>query len=55
MEKSKITYGVETKYERMNKLGHGTFGEVFLVERLPDRKKFVAKVMRDENHFDMAT
>ena len=52
MEKKKVIYGQETKYERIKKLGSGAFGEVFLVERLPDRQKFVAKVMRD--HFDMA-
>ena len=54
MEKKKITYGQETKYERIKKLGQGAFAEVFLVERLPDRQKFVAKVIRNEKHFDMA-
>ena len=54
MEKKVITYGRETKYERIKKLGQGAFGEVFLVERLPDRQKFVAKINRNEDHFAMA-
>ena len=35
-------------------LGEGAQGTVFLVERLPDRKKFVAKVIFQESYFEMA-
>ena len=52
--KKAITYGAETKYEQLNELGKGSFAEVFLVERLPDRKKFVAKITRNEDYFEMA-
>ena len=56
MDKKKkvVVYGQATKYEQIVKIGEGAQGTVFLVERLPDRKKFVAKVVFQELYFEMA-
>lgn len=52
-EVKRHTFGHKHKYERVMLLAHGQSAEVFLVERLPDRKRLVAKVVRNTDYHQM--
>ena len=40
-------YGTTTKYKKLDKIGEGAQAVIFLVERISDRKKFIAKINKD--------
>ena len=42
-----VEYGTTTKYRRLDKIGEGSQAIVYLVERIEDKKKFIAKINRD--------
>ena len=42
-----VEYGTTTKYRRLEQIGSGVQAIVYLVERIEDKKKFIAKINRD--------